>query len=354
MTVRDIEKYRRRNPAEFIAGIGNYRHCAVIPCFNENESFGDTLESITQAAAAANFNVAVLAVINFPPGADPAESLELIRRIKDKELFSKDLFYLYAPEISGGVGKARKLGMDSFLNSIPPEEVKHSFIYSIDGDTVVEKDYFIETGKFFADSDCGGAVLALRHQTGETPEVEAAIRRYEKYLDRYVEKLKLCGSPYAFHTVGSAFAVRGSTYLRSGGMKVRTAGEDFYFLQEVAKTSGIGVIEKILVHPSPRISSRTPFGTGQAVNDIIAGKSLPEISDAAFERLCRLLAAADIAALDTEIPELPEKEFLQKEKFFHVWPGIRRNTQAEKLCKAFHIWFDGLKTLRFLHYCDGK
>ena len=280
--------------------------------------------------------------------------MELLRRIKQKEVFSEDLFYLYAPEISGGVGKARKLGMDSFLNSIPAEEVENSIIYSLDGDTVIENDYFIETEKFFSASACGGAVVSLRHQPGETPEVENAIRRYEKYLDRYVEKLRLCNSPYAFHTVGSAFAVRGSTYLRSGGMKVRTAGEDFYFLQEAAKTSGIGVIEKVLVHPSPRISARTPFGTGQAVNDIISGKSLPEISDSAFERLGKLLAAVDISTLGTDIPELPEKDFLLKEKFFQVWPGIRRNTPCEKLCKAFHIWFDGLKTLRFLHYCDGR
>lgn len=354
MTVRDIEKYRRRHPAELIAGIENYRHCVVIPCFNENESFGETLKSVNCAAAISGIKVAVLAVINFPEGADPAESLELLRRIREGEFASPDLFYIYAPEITGGVGRARKLGMDSFLNSIPAEEINNSFIYSMDADTLVAEDYFIEIRKFFDSNPCGCAAVALKHREGDNPDVESAIRRYERYLDRYVEQLKRCGSPYAFHTVGSAFAVRGREYLRSGGMKVRPAGEDFYFMQELAKTAGVGVIEKVLVYPSPRISNRTPYGTGQAVNDIISGKALSEVSDGAFARLRLLLAGVDEKTVDSDVPELPERDFLEKENFFKIWPGIRRNTPKEKLCRAFHIWFDGLKTLRFLHFCDGK
>jgi hypothetical protein len=57
--------------------------------------------------------------------------------------------------------------------------------------------------------------------------------------------------------------------------------------------------------------------------------------------------------MDTLAPELPEREFLEKEKFFKVWPGIRQNTPSNQLCRAFHTWFDGLKTLRFLHWCDA-
>ena len=48
-------------------------------------------------------------------------------------------------------------------------------------------------------------------------------------------------------------------------------------------------------------------------------------------------------------PALPEENFFESEKFFKVWPGIRRNTPGNKLPEAFHVWFDGLKTLRFLH-----
>ena len=141
--------------------------------------------------------------------------------------------------------------------------------------------------------------------------------------------------------------------MKCGGMKVRQAGEDFYFLQEIAKTSGVQVLEKTLVFPSPRISARTPFGTGQAVRDIMKGEALKEVSDGAFERLKKLLECVTLENMDTLAPEFPEREFLEKEKFFKVWPGIRQNTPKDQLCRAFHTWFDGLKTLRFLHWCDA-
>ena len=215
---------------------------------------------------------------------------------------------------------------------------------------LVEEEYFKYVIDFFRSRPEGGVSIGLRHLPGADEAGEKAIRRYESYLERYAAQLKRCGSPYGFHTVGSAFAVRGESYMKCGGMKVRQAGEDFYFLQAVAKTSGVGLIEKILVHPSARVSARTPFGTGQAVRDLLAGKGLNEIPDAAFDRLANLLAAATAeGVLDSDSPSLPEEEFFRSEKFFKVWPGIRRNTPRSKLTNAFHIWFDGLKTLRFLH-----
>ena len=353
MTARDIEKYRRRNPAQTIEALGHYRICTVIPCYNENASFGETLESLNTAAAQIEEPVAVLAVINYPEGADDKESLELFRRIQGKEFDNNDLFAIYAPGLKGGVGEARKIGMDSFLQSKTFEEVSQAIICSMDGDTLVDPDYFKEICAFFSRSKAGGAAPKLRHLPGDTPENEKAIRRYEAYLDRYVQELKRCNSPYAFHTVGSAFAVRGEAYMKCGGMKVRKAGEDFYFLQELAKTSGLEVIDRVLVFPSPRISARTPFGTGQAVKDIIAGREPSEVSDAAFDRLEKVLKAAVFENLNTDQPELPDREFFEKERFFQLWQGIRRNTPDAKLCSAFHIWFDGLKTLRFLHWCDA-
>lgn len=331
----------------------DYRVCTVIPCYNENASFGDVIASLKQAAASAGEPVAVLAVINFPEGADETESLELLRRIKENEFDWDDLFCIYAPGLKGGVGEARKIGMDTFLQSRNAEDVSQSIICSMDGDTLTDADYFKELIGFFRENPQGGAVPRLRHLPGATVEEEKAIRCYEAYMDRYVARLKQSNSPYAFHTVGSAFAVRGEAYIKCGGMKVRLAGEDFYFLQALAKSSGIGVIDKVLVFPSARISARTPFGTGQAVRDIINSKGLPEVSDAAFDRLAKVLEKVCFENLDSDMPELPEREFFEKNSFYKVWPGIRRNTPPSQLCGAFHIWFDGLKTLRFLHWCDS-
>lgn len=350
MTVRDTEKYRRRNPAPALAALGEFRVCTVIPCYNENGTLGDTLESLRRAASLADEKIAFLIVVNFPQGADAGESLELLERLEKGDLAAPDVFALYAPELKGGVGEARKIGMDCFLQSCTPEKAAETVICSMDGDTLVEEEYFKYVIDFFRSRPEGGVSIGLRHLPGADEAGEKAIRRYESYLERYAAQLKRCGSPYGFHTVGSAFAVRGESYMKCGGMKVRQAGEDFYFLQAVAKTSGVGLIEKILVHPSARVSARTPFGTGQAVRDLLAGKGLNEIPDAAFDRLANLLAAATAeGVLDSDSPSLPDEEFFRSEKFFKVWPGIRRNTPRSKLTNAFHIWFDGLKTLRFLH-----
>ena len=325
----------------------------MIPCYDENACIGETLASLKKAAERAPFPAAVLAVVNFPRGEDPAESLKLLERLRSGEFGLENLLFLYAPDLEGGVGAARKLGMDAFLQALPCEAVSDALLFSLDADATVEPAYFTETAGFLAGSGAGGVTIGYRHRTGETPEQEKAIRRYEAYLDRYADRLEKCGSPYAFHSVGSAFAVKGDAYIRCGGMKVRRAGEDFYFLQELAKTAGVARLPEVLVRPSPRLSCRTPFGTGRAVRDLMEGKPLPEISDAAFARLRVLLAALSEEMLDCDVPSLPERAFLQKERFFDIWPGIRRNTPPSRRLRAFHVWFDGLKTLRFLHFCDA-
>ena len=84
----------------------------------------------------------------------------------------------------------------------------------------------------------------------------------------------------------------------------------------------------------------------------MAGKALAEVSDRAFDRLKGVLETVSLETLDSDTPLLPEREFFEAERFFKVWSSIRRNTPRNKLCNAFHTWFDGLKTLRFLHWCD--
>ena len=78
----------------------------------------------------------------------------------------------------------------------------------------------------------------LRHQPGSRRRKQRAIDRYELFLRHYVLGLKLAGSPYAFHTVGSAMACTADAYVRRGGMNTRAAGEDFYFLQHLSRTVG--------------------------------------------------------------------------------------------------------------------
>ena len=143
-------------------------------------------------------------------------------------------------------------------------------------------------------------------------------------------------------------------------MRVRKGGEDFYFLQAAAKTGRVVTGDRVLVHPSPRPSDRVPFGTGPAVRKLMAGEAPAEISDAAFAFLGRLLARAagpgglEEAELFLDQIDSCSADFLRQEGFPLIWPKVLANTPDRRDARlaAFHGWFDGLKTLRYLHRID--
>ena len=349
----DVNKYRRKNPAPELKEKKHFRHAVIIPVYNELASFGATEHSVRSALAEIDDDIAVIAVINYPAGESAEESEKLLNLIRVGVF--PGVIPLYLPELSGGVGAARKAGMDAFIRTLAFDEMEKSVIFSLDADTLVEKDYFV---KVLPEALKGGAVsIGFSHQKAADREHQRAIDRYEAYLKRYVDKLKEAHSPYAFYTVGSAFAVRCDAYLKSGGMKVREAGEDFYFLQAVAKTCGVRSMEEILVHPSPRISLRVPFGTGQAVAKFLRGEELNEIPDGAFALLKKVLENAveqKLISAEKFLSFLPVKaaEFFLKEHFAEAWKKILENLPEREGARiaAFNGWFDGLKTLRFLHF----
>lgn len=100
-------------------------------------------------------------------------------------------------------------------------------------------------------------------------QAREAIMKYELYLRYYRLALEYTGHPHAYHCIGSAFAVRTLDYVAQGGMNKRQAGEDFYFLQKLIATGRYATLQSTQVYPSPRFSGRTPFGTGQAVRQIV-------------------------------------------------------------------------------------
>ena len=355
MERRVFEKYLRRSGE--IPRLGAFfSRAAVIPACDEAAELPRTLDSLEKALGRAPRPTAVVVVVNHPAGTSEKASLETLELLEARK--APWILPLYAPGISGGVGEARKLGMDAFLATHTPESVDDTIIWSLDADTRVEENYFSAVeAAFAARPDAGFCTLGFAHEPGETPELERAIREYETYLRDYVENLRRAGSPYAFFSIGSAFAVRGATCVRAGGMKVRRAGEDFYFLQECAKCGLFFELGEILVHPSARLSGRNAFGTGPALGKIVRGEGLNRIAPAAFDALKTLLAAAgtpgtldDAEGLPAAVPE-GAREFLQSCRFAENWKRILANTPRTHAARvrAFHRWFDGLRTLRFLH-----
>ena len=362
MKERELQKYLRKcrllpvEPGPVVAG---FRCAAVIPACDELEEIGNTLASLAPGA-----DDMVLLVVNHPadaPSRVKAASGELLRLLASGAFSCRNLFWIDAPDLTGGVGEARKLGMDAVIASCHAEQAERVILASLDADTVAEPDYFDAVRGCFERNPAASALsISFSHRPGATPEEERAIRSYEAYLERYVDRLRRAGSPYAFQTVGSAFAVRAAAYVRAGGMRVRKGGEDFYFLQAAAKTGRVVTGDRVLVHPSPRPSDRVPFGTGPAVRKLMAGEAPAEISDAAFAFLGRLLARAagpgglEEAELFLDQIDSCSADFLRQEGFLLIWPKVLANTPDRRDARlaAFHGWFDGLKTLRYLHRID--
>lgn len=356
MDARAFGKYLRRNPARTPLGAG-FSRAAVIPAFDEAEELPRTLDSLARALRNAPRPVAVIAVVNHPAGASDTESLATLRLLAERTDIP-GLETLYAPGLAGGVGVARKLGMDAFVSALDADSIDDALIFSLDADTRVAEDYFSALEAAFAEHPGAGFVTAgFRHERGATSELERAIREYEEYLRDYAAGLRRAGSPYAFTSIGSAFAVRGDVYIRSGGMKARRAGEDFYFLQQCAKCGAFFEVDAPLVFPSARRSGRNPFGTGPALEKLLAGIPPRRIPPAAFDELKRLLDAVagpelltDPEKLSAALPPF-SRTFLAAEGFPELWRRILANTPdaAPARRRAFHCWFDGLRTLRFLH-----
>lgn len=356
----DWEKYCRKHPANALPP-GDYRRAVVIPAWDECLELPPVLDSLS-AALPPEGPTAVIVAVNHPPDAAAAPSLELLALLAEYAPANRDISILplYLPELKGGVGAARAAGMDAFTAITPPEKAGDTLIYSLDADSPVAPEYFKAVERTFAAHPAAVAVVpGFRHRTGADAAQEAAIREYEAWQRRYVERLRAAGSPYGFYTIGSAMVCRVESYIRCGGMKHREAGEDFYFMQDLAKTGQVISLDEVLVHPSPRTSGRVPFGTGPAVKKLLAGIPPEEISDAAFAELGQLLARSREAdALDSAdgffglVAGERTREFLRQEGFLRIWDKVIANQPPSGAARiaAFDRWFDGLKTLRFLHW----
>ena len=171
---------------------------------------------------------------------------------------------LEIPDRDGGVGTARKIGMDAALGLIGTGAKEDGVLCCLDADTLVEENYLSAVRAYFEETENPAAVVSYAHQRPVDPGLQAAICCYEIFLRSYVIGLSYAGSPYAFHAIGSTIACTAEAYVGVRGMNRRTAAEDFYFLNKLAKIGKIGTVTNTTVFPSARISERVPFGTGRA------------------------------------------------------------------------------------------
>ena len=258
---------------------------------------------------------------------------------------------------------ARKIGLDLALSRLALGN-ESPLLACLDADTLVEPNYLPVIAAHFRRSIGGGAVIPFRHRSAATQAGQEAIERYELFLRSYVLGLSLAGSPYAFHTVGSAMACTAEAYIRMGGMNRRPAAEDFYFLQQLHRTAGVEQLHGTTVHPSPRPSHRVPFGTGRSISRTLMGESdaimfyhpdcyriLGEWLQVVAGSLC-MDASAMMAEAAAVSPHL--QGYLEISGFPCAWERLRINNRgSQPLLSAFHGWFDALRTMKLIHHLSA-
>lgn len=268
---------------------------------------------------------------------------------------------LEIPGRAGGVGMARKIGMDAALRLLSNSKKKpRLLILSLDADTLVRPDYLSGVRGAFASGRAQAGMVDYEHQMPQDRAEQAAICRYEIFLRYWVLGLQFAGSPYAFHSIGSTMVTTDEGYLAVRGMNRREAGEDFYFLNKLAKAGPLRRIRETRVYPSGRLSARVPFGTGAAVAKMVSGA--PDDFLLYDPRAFVVLRAwitlmkesfegpADAILGKAKAIHAGLAEFLAARGFLSVQPKIRANVKDRKAYeRQMHGWFDGFETLKLIN-----
>lgn len=271
---------------------------------------------------------------------------------QDKELSEKD----------GGVGLARKIGLDAAINIFNYNEKKRKkILICLDADCTVKANYLTEIHMAFKEREVKAASIYFEHTLTSSENDNAAIICYEIFLRYYIMCLRYAGSYYAFHTIGSSMACDHEIYIKTEGMNKKKAAEDFYFLEKISKHTKIENINTTAVYPSKRNSWRVPFGTGQRITRFHANthKEYLLYNPYIFEVLKKwlnLFHSGDILNTKEYIryARLICKglfEFLVQQNFTSNFEAIYKSSKSELQIRKQQLrWFDGFRTLKLIHF----
>ncbi len=337
----------------------------VIPCYQESEILA-TLESLFNCAHPIH-STEIIVIINH--SVDSSAEIKKFSKESFQELsdwiqkFSSDKikYFVMLEEFeskNSGVGLARKTGMDEAAHRFQSIDKKDGVIVCLDADCTVDKNYLVEIEKHFLQNrKAKGSSIYFEHPTtgNESPEIYSAITLYEFFLRYYINALRWSGHPFAFQTIGSSMAVRADVYLQQGGMNKRKAGEDFYFLNKIIELGNFTEINGTTVFPSPRVSTRVPFGTGKAVADFIDEEAIWFYDFKVFEELksfFEIVLASSTKQFETLISvPVSIKEFFAKENLQIEFDQIAENSSDELAYKKrFFRWFNLFRVLKFVHF----
>lgn len=345
----------------------------VIPAYKENSAF----ISRFLASTLAKLNVLVIIVINQPDyDQDKQPQRELLDYILStgEHIVTVDSVTFVSPEhaqchlccidaftteipAQQGVGLARKLGTDLAVLLKANNQITSDWIHSTDADAELPDDYFSVVKALCAKQNTAVSYNFAHHS--ENGAIHQANQQYETALRYYLAGMNFAKSSYAFFTIGSVIAFTAQGYVQVRGFPKRSAGEDFYLLNKLAKLGKVHFLEDTVINIQARESNRVPFGTGPTVSKIMelnrSGESYFYYHPQLFTELKHCLQHFN--TLWEQRLTLPDwlshlsKEAQQSliENGFEKFVLKQGNTNQVQFNKQLLVWFDAFKTLKFLH-----
>jgi len=414
---RYLNQYAEPEAGQLNGLTDQFQHCVCIPAYNEDPVFIDRLLTFINKQTATlaiivlnrpdnsdhvdsanrnstNENHACQQVLTEQLGIHwQYENIQLHRAQNQSAILLVDRFN-NGPAIAAkqGVGMARKTASDIALQLIHQQQISEPWIYSTDADVILPDNYFDRSGTFLEQSlnksqgtaqvstkNIAAYILAYQHIATSDQAINSATRLYEHRLNAYVDGLSFAGSPYAFQTLGSTLCIHASHYAMVRGFPKRAAGEDFYLLNKLRKTGLIVSLQAPTIQIESRISHRTPFGTGSSVDDILANDDPQQAAIFYHPQLFVILRDTlrwleYLSNNDLTVQENKDwqeaintySEWSKKEKsiiiealtaidfnsgFTHC---LNNSRDASQFTRQMDAWFDGFKTLKYLHALRDK
>ncbi|MAZ61057.1 MAG: hypothetical protein CMG50_02630 [Candidatus Marinimicrobia bacterium] len=342
-----------------------YHYFIVIPVFNEFDYLLATLQSINNQDQSLLKKTLIVLVINNCK--DSEQSIKDNNRLTFEMVQNKKFNYEYIildyysignelPINKSGVGVARKIGMDYCL----AYSYASSLLFCLDADTLIAKSYLTKIVNHYNQVSFGTCIVKFSHQKSSNSKIEKAIRVYENILYKIANKIKACNSPYGYVSMGSTIICNVKSYIAVGGMPQKSAAEDFYFLQALAKYSSINVLNEYLVYPSTRLEMRVYLGTGFRMLQYNENENFSDLnfSDYCFDTVKKIIELVDLNYKISDslfFKELNKNfddkicNFLNDHNLKKIWNRINNNARSKKQFMIFfHQWFDALKIMQLL------
>jgi len=265
-----------------------------------------------------------------------------------------------------GVGLARKIGNDIASQLIASGVLKTKWLHNTDADAQLPPNYPSLPGDINA-----SAVCWPYNHIPPTPSLATATAIYELSLHYYVNGLRWAGSPYAYHTVGSTLSIDALSYIQVRGFPKLSAAEDFYILNKLNKIRGVTTHSGSTIKLSGRLSTRTPFGTGSGISNLLdhePTKAAIFYHPRIFHLLKSWLRAIPqlyayqeprsdtiLTLLNDQMLPLPEVHWivaaLESLNINSAWRHALKQSRSEQIfLRHMNTWFDGFRTLKFIHH----